>query len=84
MDLRQLGLSRNKARYIIDISKNVTSDGFDLESQKYVSTDEVREVMLSLRGVGPWTTNYVLTMCLFVVLVGQIWSRMTILVFVTL
>ena len=60
MDLRQLGLSRNKASYIIDISKKIASDGFDLESLKYVSTDEVREVMLSLRGVGPWTANYVL------------------------
>ena len=59
-DLRQLGLSRNKATFITDISRDVASGALDLESLKNDPTEKAREKLLALRGVGPWTANYVL------------------------
>ena len=59
-DLRQLGLSRNKATFITDISRDLASGALDLESLKNDPTEKARENLLALRGVGPWTANYVL------------------------
>ena len=59
-DLRALGLSRNKADFITGLSKRVNSGNLDLESLKDRPTAEVREELQSIRGVGEWTSDYVL------------------------
>jgi DNA-3-methyladenine glycosylase II len=57
-DLRGLGL--NKADFITSLSKSVNSGDLDLESLKARPTGEAREELQSIRGVGEWTSDYVL------------------------
>jgi DNA-3-methyladenine glycosylase II len=59
-ELRRLGLSRNKADFITGISRRVASGEIDLESLKAKPTKEAREALQAIRGVGEWTSDYVL------------------------
>jgi len=59
-DLRDLGLSMNKSRFILGIAEAAVSEDLDLESLKKMATEEAREVLVSMRGVGRWTADYVL------------------------
>lgn len=58
--LRDLGLSMNKSRFILGIADGVASGNLDPESLKKMATEEAREVLLSMKGVGRWTADYVL------------------------
>jgi DNA-3-methyladenine glycosylase II len=58
--LRGVGLSRNKSKFIVDISRDVATGKLDLESMKSISTEKARDVLLAINGVGQWTANYVL------------------------
>ena len=59
-ELRGLGLSRNKADFITGLSKRVESGELELDSLNGMPTGEVREALQSIRGVGEWTSDYVL------------------------
>ncbi len=59
-DLRDLGLSMNKSRFILGIADGVASGDQDFELLKRMTTDEAREVLVSIKGVGRWTADYVL------------------------
>jgi len=59
-DLRDLGLSMSKSRFILGIAEAVASGDLDLESLKKKTTEETREVLISIKGVGRWTADYVL------------------------
>jgi DNA-3-methyladenine glycosylase II len=59
-DLRDLGLSMNKSRFILGIAEATVSKDPDLESLKKMKTEEAREILLSMKGVGRWTADYVL------------------------
>ena len=59
-DLRDLGLSMNKSRFILGIAEGAASGDLDLESLKKMATEEAREVLVSMKGVGRWTADYVL------------------------
>ncbi len=59
-DLRDLGLSMSKSRFILRIAEAVASGSLDLESLKKMTTEEAREVLVSVKGVGRWTADYVL------------------------
>jgi DNA-3-methyladenine glycosylase II len=59
-DLRDLGLSMNKSRFILGIADRVVSGDLDPESLKKMATEEAREVLVSMKGVGRWTADYVL------------------------
>jgi len=59
-DLRRCGLSERKAEYIRDFSRKAISGELDLEGLKKLPDDEVRRVLLEIRGWGPWSTEYFL------------------------
>ncbi len=59
-DLRDIGLSMNKSRFILGIAGGVASGDLVLESLKRMTAEEAREVLLSIKGVGRWTADYVL------------------------
>ncbi len=61
--LRTIGFSRQKTEYARGLA-NATLDGFDLDRLKDRSDDEVRAALTTLRGVGRWTADVYLTMCL--------------------
>jgi DNA-3-methyladenine glycosylase II len=61
--LRTIGFSRQKAGYARDLAIALV-DGFDLAALERMSDDEVRRSLVSLRGIGRWTADVYLTMCL--------------------
>ena len=54
------GLSHRKAEYIRDLSKDVASGRLDLEGLKGLPDEEAFQALTRIRGVGPWTADYVL------------------------
>jgi 3-methyladenine DNA glycosylase/8-oxoguanine DNA glycosylase len=57
--------SRSKARYLIDAAQAAVDGRLDLAALERLDTDPAGEAaaeaaLLALRGIGPWTTNYVL------------------------
>ncbi len=59
-DLRSCGLSRQKTQYIHELTKNIIDGALDLDSLKTMNDDEARETIMSLRGFGRWSADYIL------------------------
>lgn len=62
-ELRAIGFSRQKAGYARDLALAV-ADGFDLDGLAEREDDDVRTALMRLRGIGRWTADVFLTMCL--------------------
>ncbi len=62
-ELRTIGFSRQKAGYARDLA-TALADGFDLGSLARRHDDEVRSDLTRLRGIGRWTADIYLIMCL--------------------
>jgi len=56
-DLRALSFSQRKAEYVIDFARTVASGGVDLEALWKMPDIQIHEVLLPLRGIGPWTVE---------------------------
>jgi DNA-3-methyladenine glycosylase II len=69
--LREIGFSRQKAGYARGLATAVL-DGFDLSGLGALDDDEVRASLTGLKGVGRWTADVYLTMCL---LRPDVWPR---------
>jgi DNA-3-methyladenine glycosylase II len=60
-DLRAAGFSANKAQTLITVSAKVLSGELPLDAwQENLPVDMLRERLLDIRGIGPWTVNYTL------------------------
>ena len=62
-ELRAIGFSRQKAGYARTLA-NAMLDGFDLGALASMPDDEVRKALIAMPGIGPWTADIYLTMCL--------------------
>jgi DNA-3-methyladenine glycosylase II len=62
--LREIGFSRQKAGYARDLALALLEDRFDLTALERLDDDEVRRELTTLRGIGRWTADVYLTMCL--------------------
>jgi DNA-3-methyladenine glycosylase II len=62
-ELRAIGFSRQKAGYARDLA-TALADGFDLEGLADLPDEEVRSSLMRLRGIGRWTADIYLIMCL--------------------
>ena len=62
-ELRAIGFSRQKAGYARTLASAVL-DGFDLGALAAMPDDEVRHALIAMPGIGPWTADIYLTMCL--------------------
>ncbi len=59
--LRGAGFSQAKARTLLALSREVAASRLPLETWLgELPVEEVRESLLRLRGIGPWTVNYAL------------------------
>ncbi len=59
--LRAAGLSQTKANSLITLSEMVANEVLPLNAWiESPAEDEIRERLLAVRGIGPWTVNYVL------------------------
>jgi DNA-3-methyladenine glycosylase II len=61
--LREIGFSRQKTGYARDLALALT-DGFDLAALQPLEDDDVRRELMRLRGIGRWTADVYLIMCL--------------------
>jgi DNA-3-methyladenine glycosylase II len=62
-ELRTIGFSRQKAGYARDLAAAL-ADGFDLQGLADLPDEEVRSSLMRLRGIGRWTADIYLIMCL--------------------
>jgi DNA-3-methyladenine glycosylase II len=59
-DFRLLGYSGNKARALIELSGSIVEGRLDLRELERLDNQECFERLVTLRGVGRWTAEYVL------------------------
>lgn len=60
-DFRAAGFSASKAQTLRTVSAKVLSGELPLDDwQEHLPIDEIRERLLAIRGIGPWTVNYAL------------------------
>ncbi|VXB88914.1 DNA-3-methyladenine glycosylase II [Exiguobacterium sp. 8H] len=62
-ELRELQFSRRKAEYVIDIAREITNGDLSKTALQSLSSANIRERLLAIRGVGEWTADYVLMKC---------------------
>lgn len=63
-DLLELKLTLRKAEYLLDISKQIAND--NISKSYFLSFEDAKIIekeMIKIRGIGPWTANYVLMRC---------------------
>lgn len=63
-EFRSFGVSRQKANYIKCLSEAVLLNTIDLEGLSSKTSDEVREELIKLKGIGNWTIDVYLMFCL--------------------
>jgi len=56
-DLRTVGLSRQKASYVLDLAQRVHEGTLPLERLARLSDDEVIEALVAVKGIGVWTAQ---------------------------
>ena len=62
--LQSFGMTFKKAEYILDFAKKVNDGIFDLEKINEKSDEEVVKELSSLKGVGVWTAEMIMTFCM--------------------
>ena len=55
--LRQIGVSRQKATYVLDLAEKVHGGILDLESIHHKDDEGVIEEMIQVKGIGRWTAQ---------------------------
>lgn len=63
-EFRNLGVSRQKTKYIKILAEAVLSRELDIESLAFKTAKEVREELIKLKGIGNWTIDIYLMFCL--------------------
>lgn len=56
-ELRSVGLSKQKIAYLRDLSEKVLAKEVDLDQLERMDNDEIRKVLTSVKGIGPWTAE---------------------------
>jgi AraC family transcriptional regulator of adaptative response / DNA-3-methyladenine glycosylase II len=59
-DLLPLQFSRQKADYLIAMARLVADGRLDLDALRSMSATRAERTLLAVRGLGPWSVNYVL------------------------
>jgi AraC family transcriptional regulator of adaptative response / DNA-3-methyladenine glycosylase II len=59
-DLLPLQFSRQKADYVIAISRLIAGGELDLAVLRTMSATRAERTLLAIRGIGPWSVNYVM------------------------
>ena len=63
-DLRAIGLSRQKATYLQDLTEKVVSKTVRLQRVHRLSDEEIIEELIQVKGIGRWTVQMFLIFCL--------------------
>lgn len=63
-EMRVCQISRQKAKYLRELSKAVLNKDFVFDELPKLSPEEVRKKLTSIKGIGDWTTDIYLMFCL--------------------
>ncbi len=63
-EMRACQISRQKAKYLRELSMAVINKNLDFEELPMLSSEEVRKKLTSIKGIGDWTTDIYLMFCL--------------------
>ncbi len=55
--LRSIGVTRQKAGYLAELSRRLVDGELDLQSLEDMPVEDARQILLSVKGVGPWTAD---------------------------
>lgn len=58
-DLRAIQFSKSKAEYLLEAARKLASGELDLDNLRNLSATRAARTLSSLRGIGPWTVDYV-------------------------
>jgi DNA-3-methyladenine glycosylase II len=56
-DLRGIGVTRQKAPYLLQLAEAVATGDLDLGSMSDRPAGEARQALLAVKGIGPWTAD---------------------------
>lgn len=62
--LKSFGITRQKARYFINVAEAIQSGALDLEATAEECDESAVEQLTSVKGIGPWTAKIYLLMAL--------------------
>lgn len=63
-DLTKLKMTTRKCEYLIGVAKLITQGNLSKESFIKSDLKDAEKTLTDIRGIGPWTANYVLMRCL--------------------
>src|SRR5215204_1089843 len=63
-EMRKCQVSRQKAKYLRDLSTGLLNKTIDLESLQHLELEEIRRQLTSIKVIGNWTTDIYLMFCL--------------------
>lgn len=63
-DLKELQFTGRKAEYIIEVAKQMSSGNLTKSMLIAMDFKDAESELIRIRGIGPWTANYVLMRCL--------------------
>lgn len=63
-DLRDIKMTARKSEYIIGIAQLMADHTLSKEKLMQMNFKEAEKTLTAIRGIGPWTANYVLMRCL--------------------
>jgi len=55
--LRSIGVTRQKAGYLTELSRRLADGELDFQSLEKMPAEDARQILLSVKGVGPWTAD---------------------------
>ena len=55
--LRAIGVTRQKTGYLLELSERLIEGDLDLDTLEDVSTESAREILIGIKGIGPWTAD---------------------------
>ena len=64
VQLKSIGFSRQKMAYVQNLASAIIENRFDPKTLATLSDDSVREKLIELKGIGQWTADIYLLMCL--------------------
>jgi DNA-3-methyladenine glycosylase II len=63
-DFKNNGVSKQKARYLKELSKAIINKEIDLNSFQFKNEEQIKSELISIKGIGNWTADIYLMFCL--------------------
>lgn len=63
-ELQSIGMTYKKADYILDFTEKVREGSFDISALDHMADEQVIKELYSLKGIGVWTAEMILTFCM--------------------